>query len=60
MHDFAARQSFVTLAWENDATKRITLPVPFGTGLEAVREEAEKALGALSAETASLAVHSVK
>lgn len=55
-HDLVRNRSVVGLVWLNDPEKRIALPVPYGCTLEAVRDEAEKALRALSAETASLAV----
>jgi hypothetical protein len=55
-HDLRRKRSIVHLAWMNDPEKNVALPVPFGCSLDDVRDEAEKALRALSAETATLAV----
>ena len=56
-HDLMRQRSIVTLVWDNDPEKRVALPVPFGCGLADVRTEAEKALRALSAETATTSVN---
>lgn len=55
-HDLRRKRSIVHLAWMNDPEKNVALPVPFGCSLDDVRDEAEKALRALSDETATLAV----
>lgn len=55
-HDLVRKRSLVKLVWESDPEKRVALPVPFGCSLEALRDEAEKALRALSSDTATLAV----
>ncbi|WP_375466367.1 hypothetical protein [uncultured Methylobacterium sp.] len=55
-HDLRRKRSIVSLAWTDDPEKNVALPVPFGCALDQVRDEAEKALRVLSAETASLAV----
>jgi hypothetical protein len=55
-HDLIRKRSIVTLVWDDDPEKRVALPVPFGCDLHGVRSEAEKALRALSAETATLEV----
>jgi len=55
-HDLVRQQSFVTLVWDDAADKRVTLPVPFGCELDTLRAEAEKALRAMSQETATVEV----
>lgn len=44
------------MTWDADAEKKLGLPVRYGCSLEDVRAEAETALRALSAETATLIV----
>jgi hypothetical protein len=56
-HDLLRKRSIVTLVWDGDPEKRVTLPVPFGCGLDRVQAEAEKAMRDLSAETAMIAVN---
>ena len=56
VHDLAGQASYVTLVWEGDATKRITLPVAYGLALDAVHGAAEQALREFCAETALLPV----
>ena len=56
-HDLMRQRSIVTLVWDNDLEKRVALPVPYGCSLADVRTEAEKALRALSAETATTSVN---
>ncbi len=55
-HDLIRKRSIVSLIWTTDPEKSVALPVPFGCSLDVVHAEAEKALRALSAETATLAV----
>jgi hypothetical protein len=57
-HDLVRKRSIVTLVWNDDPEKHVALPVPFGCTLDNVQAEAEKALRALSAETAILSVKS--
>ena len=57
-HDLVRKRSIVTLVWDDDPEKRVALPMPFGCGLDRVQAEAEKAVRALSAETAAMAVKS--
>ena len=57
-HDLARRRSIVTLIWVDDPEKRVALPVPFGCSLDELQSEAEKAMRALSAETATISVQS--
>jgi len=59
-HDLVRKRSIVTLVWDNDPEKRVALPVSFGCQLSDVQAEAEKAMRALSAETAVIAVNSAK
>jgi hypothetical protein len=59
-HDHVRKRSIVTLVRDDDPEKRVALPVPFGCGLDGVRAEAEKALRALSAETATISVRPAK
>jgi hypothetical protein len=55
-HDLVRKRSIVTLVWNADPEKRVALPVPFGCPLDRLQAEAEKAMRALSAETATIAV----
>jgi hypothetical protein len=57
-HDFKAKRSIVILVWENDPDRRLFLPVPFGCSFSDLPAEAEKALRSLSAETATMQLHS--
>lgn len=57
-HDLRLKKSYVRLVWDDEADKSLSLPVPFGCALEDLPVEAEKALRALSAETAVLGVRS--
>jgi hypothetical protein len=59
-HDLTRKRSLVVLVWDDDPEKRVSLPVSFGCSLEGLRDEAEKALRALSAEAATLAVNSAR
>ena len=59
-HDLVRKRSIVALVWDDDPEKQVALPVPFGCALDRVQAEAEKALRALSAETAAMAVNSAK
>lgn len=55
-HDLIRKRSIVSLVWTINPEKSVALPVPFGCSLDVVHAEAEKALRALSAETATLTV----
>jgi hypothetical protein len=57
-HDLVRKRSVVSLKWTDDPERGLALPVPFGCGLDVVRDEAEKALRALGAEIAMLSVAS--
>jgi hypothetical protein len=59
-HDLVRKRSLVTLMWDDDPEKAVSLPVPFGCGLDRVKDEAEVALRSLSAEIATIAVNPVK
>jgi hypothetical protein len=45
VHDLVAKRSFVKLVWPED-DRRLHLPIPFGTELEAAHAAAEEALRA--------------
>jgi hypothetical protein len=59
-HDLTRKRSLVTLKWDDDPEKMLSLPVPFGCTLDRVQAEAESALRALSSETAAIVVNTVK
>jgi hypothetical protein len=52
-HDLAKKRSLVTVAWEDDAEKRLGLVVPFQCPLDDLKAEAEKAVRALAKELES-------
>jgi hypothetical protein len=54
------KRSFVTLRWDDDPEKMLSLPVPFECSLDRVQVEAETAVRGLSAETATIVVNPVK
>jgi hypothetical protein len=58
-HDLMRKRSLVTLSWDNEPEKMLSLPVPFGCGLDQVKAEAEIAVRGLSAETATIAINMV-
>jgi hypothetical protein len=55
-HDAGRKRSIVYVRWQDDAEKNLGLIVPFGCSFDDVREEAAKAVQALSAELASATV----
>ncbi|KFC69978.1 hypothetical protein FF80_01179 [Devosia sp. LC5] len=55
-HDFRTKKSHVLLVWDDEADKRLSLPVPFGCSFEDLPAETDKAVRALSAETAALVI----
>jgi hypothetical protein len=59
-HDFAAKKSFVTVVWENDATQSLVLPVKFGCSFEELPAAAEKAVRELADEIATIPVKRLK
>jgi hypothetical protein len=59
-HDLMRKRSFVTLRWDDDPEKMLSLPVPFECSLDRVQVEAETAVRGLSAETATIVVNPVK
>jgi hypothetical protein len=59
-HDLMRKRSLVTLGWDDDPEKMLSLPVPFGCSLDRVQAEAETAVRGLSAETATIVVNLVK
>ncbi|MEO5807864.1 hypothetical protein [Devosia sp.] len=48
------------LVWDDEPGKHLSLPVPFGCTLADLPVEAQKALDALTAETAALVLHSAE
>ncbi|UXN73020.1 hypothetical protein N8D56_18535 [Devosia sp. A8/3-2] len=59
-HDLRGKKSYVQLVWDDEADKRLSLPVPFGCSFEDLPVETAKAVQALSAETAALVIKSVE
>jgi hypothetical protein len=57
-HDLVSKRSTVVLVWDDEADKRLHLPVPFGCALADLPAEADKALRELAAETAVLTLRS--
>jgi len=57
-HDLKGQRSFVLIEWDDNAQKHLSLPVPFGCGLDDLAREAETAVRELSAETAALKIRS--
>ena len=55
-HDLSRKRSFVHFVWKDDPEKHLGLDVPFDCTLDSLRDEAEKALKALSEEIASATV----
>jgi hypothetical protein len=55
-HDTTRKRSFVYVRWEDDPEKNLGLVVPFGCSLDNLRDEAAKAVKALSEELASATV----
>jgi hypothetical protein len=47
-HDLLHKRSMVTLVWDDDPKKMLTLPVSFGCGLDRVQSEAAQAVRDLS------------
>jgi hypothetical protein len=54
--DILKSRSYVTVQWENDAEKRLGLPVPFDCKLEDLKSETEKAVTALAQELESATI----
>jgi hypothetical protein len=57
-HDLARRRSIVVLVWDDDAEKRLALPVPFGCPIADLPAEADKALRALGVEIGDMRLNS--
>ena len=55
-HDLIRKQSIVTMVWDNDPEKRISLPVPFGCDLAQLQRAAEKAMREFAAEAQAIVV----
>lgn len=56
IHDLQARASYVTLVWDGQPDKKLGLPIPFGTKIEDVQNEAAKAIKAFQDELATVTV----
>ncbi len=56
-HDLKAGKSYVLLTWDDALDKRLSLPVPFGIGLDELPAAAEEALRDLIEEVAVLQLH---
>jgi hypothetical protein len=55
-HDTSRKRSFVSIHWQEDPEKRLSLPVPFGCKLDDLKAEAERAIKALAKEIDSATV----
>jgi hypothetical protein len=55
-HDIARRRSYVGFVWDTDAEKRLSLQVPYGCSLNAVADEAMKAVRELAVELNGISV----
>jgi hypothetical protein len=55
-HDAGRKRSIVYVRWEDDPEKNLGLVVPFGCSLDNARDEAAKAVKALSDDLASASV----
>jgi hypothetical protein len=55
-HELKKKISYVTLTWDDEPEKKLSLPIPYGTKLDDVVAEAEKALHAFAAEMAGTRV----
>ena len=55
-HLLKEKQSIVHLQWNDDFSRRLFLPVPFGVSLDDLRAEAEKALRRAAAEHTVMSV----
>jgi hypothetical protein len=49
-HDTGRKRSFVSIQWQDDPEKRLSLLVPFGCKLDELKAETEKAVKALAKE----------
>ncbi len=55
-HDTGRQRSLVSIQWQDDPEKRLSLPVPFGCKLDELKAETEKAVKALAEEIAAATV----
>jgi hypothetical protein len=56
VHDLRARKSYATVIWKDHEEKKLGLPIPFGTKIEDVEVETERAIESFQAEIADLSV----
>lgn len=59
-HDFVNKRSSVSVVWDSEPDKRLSLLVPYGCALDRVQAEAEKAVRALASEIAVIPVNPAK
>jgi hypothetical protein len=59
-HDLVNKRSSVSVVWDNEPEKRLSLPVTYGCTLDDVQAEAEKAVRALASEIATISVNPAK
>jgi hypothetical protein len=55
--DFVNKRSSVSVVWDNEPEKRLSLLVTFGCTLDDVQAEAEKAVRALASEIATISIN---
>ena len=58
IHDLPGKRSLVTLTWPEHTERKLRLPIPFGTELDQVHAEAERALRAHEASIRKTSVAS--
>jgi hypothetical protein len=59
-HDFVNKRSSVSIVWDNEPEKRLSLLATYGCTLDDVQAEAEKAVRALASEIATISVNPAK
>jgi hypothetical protein len=59
-HDFVNKRSSVSIVWDNEPEKRLSLLATYGGTLDDVQAEAEKAVRALASEIATISVNPAK
>ena len=59
-HDFVNKRSSVSVVWDNEPEKRLSLLATCGCTLEDVQAEPEKAVRALASEIATISVSPAK
>jgi hypothetical protein len=59
-HDFVNKRSSVSVVWDHEPEKRLSLLVTYGCTLDDVQAEAEKAVRALASENATISISPAK